>query len=185
MLKLHLGCGSRKLHGYINIDIREESQPDVVMDITKISKRYFECVDVIYSSHVLEHLPRKPFKMSEKTYKEVLLDWNKALKVGGQIRISVPDIAAVAQYIVETGQIGPVQSFLWGGAKHDYDFHYHGWTFESLKADLIEAGFEDVERYDWKATDHFFVDDYSQSYIPHMNKTTGRLMSLNVQAYKK
>jgi len=46
-------------------------------------------------------------------------------------------------------------------------------------------GFCDVRVYDWKSTEHFYVDDYSQAYLPHMDKTNGKLMSLNVEATKK
>ena len=30
-----------------------------------------------------------------------------------------------------------------------------------------------------------YIDDYSQSYYPHMDKEDGKLMSLNVEAVKK
>lgn len=33
----------------------------------------------------------------------------------------------------------------------------------------------------WKNTEHSQFDDYSQSYIPHMDKINGTLMSLNVE----
>jgi hypothetical protein len=49
---------------------------------------------------------------------------------------------------------------------------------------MEEAGFKNVKRYDWKKTEHFYVDDYSQAYLPHMDKLNGKLMSLNVEATK-
>ena len=45
-------------------------------------------------------------------------------------------------------------------------------------------GFERVARYDWRDTEHAEIDDYSQAYVPHMDKENGTLVSLNVQAYK-
>ena len=36
----------------------------------------------------------------------------------------------------------------------------------------------------WLSRRHKNFDDYSQAYIPHMEKNTGLLMSLNVEAYK-
>ena len=53
-----------------------------------------------------------------------------------------------------------------------------------LKEDLQKAGFKSVKKYDWRNTEHFYVDDYSQTYYPHMDKENGKLMSLNVEATK-
>jgi len=48
----------------------------------------------------------------------------------------------------------------------------------------LSIGFKDIKRYDWRKTEHFYVDDYSQTYYPHMDKEDGKLMSLNVEAIK-
>ena len=49
---------------------------------------------------------------------------------------------------------------------------------------LQEAGFKNPHRYDWKDTDFAEYDDYSQAYLPHMDKENGILMSLNLEAVK-
>jgi hypothetical protein len=49
---------------------------------------------------------------------------------------------------------------------------------------LESAGFTDVRRYDWRETEHAHIDDYSQAYIPHMDKENGILISLNVECAK-
>ncbi len=42
-----------------------------------------------------------------------------------------------------------------------------------------------VRLWDWKTTPpHGYVDDYSQAYLPHMDKRGGKRMSLNVEADK-
>ena len=41
-----------------------------------------------------------------------------------------------------------------------------------------------MRTYDWEKTIHKDYDDYSQAYIPHMQKDTGLMMSLNVEAIK-
>ena len=71
-----------------------------------------------------------------------------------------------------------------GSQKHPFDYHKNGWDFKKLKEDLSEIGFRDIIRYDWKKTEHFYIDDYSQTYYPHMDKEDGKLMSLNVEATK-
>lgn len=55
-LKLNLGCYNRKIHGFVNVDIREETEPDVVDDISKLEKFSCNSVDLIYSCHSFEHL---------------------------------------------------------------------------------------------------------------------------------
>jgi hypothetical protein len=58
--------------------------------------------------------------------------------------------------------------------------------FATLARGLEQAGFGDVRRYDWRQTDigKAGIDDYSQAYLPHMAKDTGRLMMLNVEAVR-
>jgi hypothetical protein len=46
------------------------------------------------------------------------------------------------------------------------------------------VGFKNVHRYDWRQTIHKDYDDFSQAYIPHMDKEHGILISLNVEAEK-
>jgi SAM-dependent methyltransferase len=183
MKKLNLGCGDRKMHGFINVDARDDLGADVVCDVTQIHEK-FEDVDLIYACHVLEHFPSKSFEYQKKTWAETLQSWYDTLKPGGVLRISVPDLEEACKYFLETGDFESVKCFFYGGQKYDFDFHYHGWCFDSLKKDLLEAGFKEAERYDWKKTEHFYVDDYSQAYLPHMDKENGRLMSLNIEAKK-
>lgn len=183
-LKLNLGCGDRKLYGFINIDIRNELNPDVCMDVTEVSTKWMNEVDLIYACHVLEHFPFKTNEKSKKTYKNVLVDWYKSLKIDGILRLAVPNLKKACEYFIEFGKIDPIRSMFWGGQKYEYDIHYYGWSFDTLKKDLEEIGFKDICQYDWRKTEHFYVDDYSQSYLPHMDKENGELMSLNVEAIK-
>lgn len=182
-IKLNLGCGNKQIKSFINIDGRKEVNPDVVMDITKISS-VFENVDLIYTCHVLEHFPYKPLSFSSITVKEVIEDWYKALKIGGELRISVPDFQAIAEHYFIHKDLNPLRAFLVGGQKYDFDQHYSVWDFNSLSKLLKEVGFQYVELYDWKKTEHSYCDDYSQSYLPHMDKINGKMMSLNVKGIK-
>ena len=100
------------------------------------------------------------------------------------MRLSVPDFDKIIEYYKKTDDLKSVISFIYGGEKHDKDFHYHCWNFNTLRKDLEEVGFKNVERYDWRKLDHSYIDDYSQSYLPHMDKVNGLMMSLNVQAIK-
>lgn len=183
MVKLNLGCGDRKIHGFVNVDARDDTNPDFVYDVTKIHEK-FENVDLIYACHVLEHFPSKKSSFQPRTWKEVLNSWHKTLKPGGTLRLSVPDFKSACEYFVTTGDFDSVCAFFYGGQKYDFDFHYHGWTFETLRKELESLGFINIKNYSWRETEHFYVDDYSQAYLPHMDKTNGKLMSLNIEATK-
>ena len=63
---------------------------------------------------------------------------------------------------------------------------YHKTTYDerSLGTLLLESGFVEPHRWDWRETEHAGVDDHSQAYFPHMQKDTGILVSLNLQARK-
>jgi len=69
----------------------------------------------------------------------------------------------------------PNDGFIYQKSTYDFDF---------LKTLLKKAGFKNIRRYDWRNTIHKDYDDYSQAYIPHMNKEFGILMSLNIEAEK-
>jgi predicted SAM-dependent methyltransferase len=183
LIKLNVGCGSRKIHGFINIDAREDTNPDVVADVRKINEQ-FKDVDLIYACHVLEHFPNKKSNFQDITWKDVLTNWYTSLKEGGILRIAVPDIEAVIKHYNEYGDLQKLHTFLYGGQKYDFDFHYHCWNYKSLSKDLYDIGFKKVSLYDWKKTEHFYIDDYSQAYLPHMDKANGLLMSLNLEAIK-
>ena len=177
MIKLNLGCGRKILNGWINID-KIPQHPEVVEDDVSILENIQdETVDIIYACHVLEHFGRHEIENVAKC-------WSRKLKSGGKIRIAVPDFEAVCKRYIEKKDIKEMIGFTSGGQKNEYDYHKIVFDFHSLKNLLEKAGFEDIKRYDWKATDHSHVDDYSQSYLPHMDKENGTLMSLNVEATK-
>ena len=177
LLKLNLGCGNRAIPGFINIDIESFDNTDVALDIRKVDEKFSNKCKLIYSSHVLEH-----FKKNE--IKDLLYSWNKCLVPGGILRLAVPDFDAVVQYYKLTKDIDSIQSFLNGGQKSSLDYHFITFNFEYLKRILNEAGFHSVKIYNYQDTEHAYIDDYSQCYLPHMDKTNGMLMSLNIEAIK-
>ena len=176
-MKLNLGCYDRKIHGFTNIDIRADVNPDVVDDVFKLEKFKDDSVDLIYVCHVLEHAD---YKESEQALKR----WFAVLKKGGVLRLAVPDMEAHFAHYYYHKDLRLLHSTFWGSQRHPYDYHKNGWDFKKLKEDLRAAGFSIVRKYDWRKTEHFYVDDYSQTYYPHLDKTNGKLMSLNVEATK-
>lgn len=177
MKKLHLGCGKVYIPGFIHIDLMDFEHIDYKRSIDDLSILENNSVDLIYACHVLEHFSRN-------NVERVLKEWHRVLKPGGIARISVPGfeeiIAVYKKYKDFKLVIGP----LMGGQTYLYNFHNMLFDFAYLAELLEKTGFKKIERYDWRATEHAEVDDYSQAYIPHMDKENGMPISLNVEATK-
>jgi predicted SAM-dependent methyltransferase len=176
-MKLHLGCGEKHIEGYVNIDIRPMDSVDKVDNIKYLRSFKENSIDVIYSSSVLEHFIRWE-------YKNVLRRWYEILKPEGVLRLGVPDFEAIVSYYMENRDLDAVMGLLYGGQDYEQNFHYVCWDFRRLKKDLEEIGFKNIHRYDWRETEHSHIDDFSQAYLPHMDKENGRLMHLNMEAIK-
>jgi predicted SAM-dependent methyltransferase len=178
MIKLNLGCFNKKIYGFVNVDIRKDVNPDVVDDIFTLDTFEYNSVDLIYACHCLEHLDHKNSLLALKR-------WYDVLKSGGIVRIAVPDMERIFAHYIYYRDLKYAYSALWGSQRHEYDYHKHGWDFSTLQEDLDKTGFKNICRYNWREKEHSYVDDYSQAYVPHMDKENGMLMSLNVEATKK
>lgn len=177
-MKLHIGCGKRLINGWVNLDLYEANNPDIIDDAATLTKINDVSVDILYASHVLEH-----FKRIDTL--KVLQLWHSKLKVGGTLRLAVPDFEKVVQaYSLKGVPLKTLLGFLVGGQRNDLDNHYMVFDFHLLESMLKKVGFTDIKRYNWEETEHFYVDDYASSYLPHMDKGSGLLMSLNVEAKK-
>lgn len=64
-MKLNIGCGFKKLDGYINIDENEKWSPDIVRDVNKGLPFSDNTIDEIYSNHFVEHLEDLVWFMQE------------------------------------------------------------------------------------------------------------------------
>jgi len=178
--KLHVGCGPRFIPGFTHVDLVDFPHVDHVADARSLSFAESNSVDLVYASHVLEHFGRWEFM-------EPLREWYRVLKPGGVLRLSVPDFSACAAIYYEdgledglTGLVGLVV----GGQKDSYDFHKMVFDEPFLTDALHEIGFSCIRRWDWREAEHSETDDYSQAYLPHMDKEKGRQMSLNLEASK-
>lgn len=179
VIKLHLGCGRRILRGYVNVDVQAYAGVGVQADIANLPFAA-SSVDFIYSCAVIEHFGRH-------VWRSVLANWFAVLKPGGVLRLSTADFAAVVAQYQQAGNIDELLGLIVGGHKDRWDWHGIVFDFKSLTAGLTAAGFVNVKRYDWRQTDlaDMGIDDYSQAYLPHMDKEHGRLMMLNVEAEKR
>ncbi len=176
-VKLHIGCGHRYIPGFIHIDVRKLPHVNYVTSADKLGMFEDNTVDLVYSSHVLEHFRRHEIE-------NVLKEWFRVLKPGGILRLAVPDFEKLVEVYLKTNDLKVILGPLVGGQDYPENTHYVAFDYPSLSEVLKKAGFKNVHRYDWRQTIHKDYDDFSQAYIPHMDKENGILISLNVEAEK-
>jgi predicted SAM-dependent methyltransferase len=175
--QLHIGCGNRYIPGMIHVDIRNFPHVDYVTGADKLYMFKDNSIDLIYCCHLLEHFRRSQMHL-------VLKEWYRVLKSGGTLRLAVPDFEKLVEVYSTTKDIRLVIGPIVGRQDFPENTHYMIFDLASLSELLIEVGFKNIHRYDWKQTIHRDYDDYSQAYLPHMDKENGILISLNLEAEK-
>jgi len=117
-VKLHLGCGKKKLEGYVNIDISSEVGPDLVADICSLPYEN-DSVDEILCVHTIEHVT---------SFYDAMKEIHRVLKKGAIARITVPCATCNSAYHPYHLWYFSYQSFLPFEENNDleryYDFHF-------------------------------------------------------------
>lgn len=185
-IKLHLGCGKRYLPGYTHIDYSSYKHVDHVHSVAELPMIEDASVSVIYASHVLEYF-------GEAEAETVLNEWMSKLKWDGILRLAVPNFAALCEVYTRYHDLKLISGPIFGhwcteGSDILGDYwlqHKCLYDYGKLANRLFKVGFRAVRVWDWREV---FVgelagfDDYSQAYVPHMDKENGTLISLNVEA---
>jgi predicted SAM-dependent methyltransferase len=153
-LKLHIGCGTRIMPNWVNIDIFQGQGIDLQLDFRQPLPFESNSVAMIYSEHVLEHIFKEDALL-------LLKEFHRVLKKDGIVRIGVPDAEIFFKAYVNNdrdffskikhlgGAVIPLdtpidvinQMFRMGGD------HLFAWDFETLSKGLKEAGFSNISRW--------------------------------------
>jgi len=161
----------------VHVDIRPLPHVDVTTSADRLEMFPDNSVDLMYCCHLLEH-----FKRGREIF--VLGEWYRALKPGGILRLAVPDFDSIAAWYQRTHNLEDVMGLLYGKQDYEFNIHFQTFNFARLKDLLFQCGFRKVNRYEWRDTIHKDYDDFSQAYLPHLEREKGILMSLNVEAVK-
>ena len=180
--KLHLGCGSVHLPGFISVDRAAYEHIDFQQDVRDLSNFGDKEASLIYACHVLEY-----FDLREAV--DVLREWRRVLEPGGVLRLAVPDFDALLKVYWASGSLPAILGPLYGrmvpaGNGGRVIYHRTVYTFPLLSTILSAAGFRGIRRYNWRDTGHASVDDCSQAYWPDIDDPDAILVSLNVEAVR-
>jgi len=96
-------------------------------------------IDVIYSSHVLEHLFRGDAEA-------LLSDMFRSLKLGGLIRIAVPNVEHAFRLFQQGQKELALEYFFSRSPKGYLNHHHYMYDFDLLKMFLEKAGFTQIEQ---------------------------------------
>jgi len=94
-IKVNLGCGDAHETGFINVDLY--GSPDVRADARSLPFPD-SSVDLLECHHSLEH-----FTLDDGL--KVIAEWQRVVKPGGHILITVPDILAMLRFMDDTRSI--------------------------------------------------------------------------------
>jgi predicted SAM-dependent methyltransferase len=143
-----LGCGTKYLDGFLNIDGNLFNRIDLWLDIRNGLPFRSNSVDSIYSTHMFEHFFADELKL-------LLHECVRVLKVGGGIRLIVPSLeSAIAAYTQQRSDwfydSFPRHFDSIGGRFSNFVFcdgqHRTAFDFSYLSEVLREAGFREVEK---------------------------------------
>ena len=140
-VKLHLGCGTNKLPGWVNIDSVAGCRPDRVLDLTQPLPYPDQSVDEILAEDLLEHF--------DKYLRYVVFgEWARVLKVGGKITLQVPNFKKILFRYFKFGFDNFVDFIfgenMWRSEIYIGHFGNHKWGYseESLKGFVSQFGIE-------------------------------------------
>ena len=138
-LRINVGAGHITRDDYLNVDSRELPGIDIVADVRQLPFQP-EQLKELYSAHLLEHFP------VEELRRVILPRWVSLLEDGGKLVSVVPDVETMVSERA-AGRI-PFDEFvevMYGGQEYPGDFHFSGFSKETLTRLLEDAGLEDVK----------------------------------------
>jgi len=85
-LRLNLGCGTRKMAGFLNVDKEASVQPDLLVDLEAVPWPFAsDAVAEVQMLHVLEHLGQEPQK-----FFDIMCEIHRVCRDNAAVRIVVP-----------------------------------------------------------------------------------------------
>lgn len=176
-LQVHLGCGSVAAPGFVNIDSRRMPHINfIVHELAEIKFMPAGSIDLLYLSHVLEHLPHGHIDAT-------LRQFHRVLRIGGRCRISVPDFDLLLNvYEMHGRDMDKIIQVLMGGQDYKKNFHFSAFNADSLTRYLKKAGFSTVSNWDPVTSDQHDFEDWASRKL----KIGGHAhsISLNLEAVK-
>lgn len=160
-LRVLIGAGPHSRPGWLATDITPSRKDVVYVDATRPLPFATDSVDLVYTEHMIEHIP---FEAGQRMLREI----ERVLRPGsGRVRISTPDFERVVALAVSADP-EVTELMARANARHgsppDAVFavnrlfssygHQFLWSEELLRSELAAAGLRAVERQQVGRSDH-------------------------------
>ena len=136
-VRLHVGCGNKRLEGWVNVDVEALPEVDVVADVR--SGLEFRGAEAVFAEHFLEHL-----RIDEAM--AFLGQAHGCLRDGGWLRLSTPNVDWVWRVLYSDDRSSPDRRER--GLDFNRSFYGWGhrflWNHELLQEALEAVGFTEV-----------------------------------------
>lgn len=134
-IKLNLGCGHKKIFGFIGVDHIKTTAADIIHDLnTTPYPLAADSVDEIIADNVLEHL---------NDVIAVMAEWHRLCRNGAIIKISLPYYKSSGAFTDPTHKhFFTENSFQYFNSEHEYHFYAKA-KFKILKIKLLAKDFND------------------------------------------
>ena len=116
------------------MDVDPQYNPTYLHDAATIPTELYGKFDLVFASHVLEHFPWY------ETH-NILKEWRKALRVGGELHVLVPSLEWAAEQILSGHPSKAINGHLYAGSMTEWDVHKAGFTLPILRAHFEHARF--------------------------------------------
>ena len=151
---IEIGIGAKPEAGYLHCDIAYRPGVDCMCDAARLPFAD-QVASRIFCRHLLEHL-------DAETAAQAVREWHRVLRLDGVLDINVPDLAVHCIQLARPGAsrymlraYGTLVSnhehalrSIFGWQQDQHHYHFWGYTTDSLRTLLGQAGFCDITRID-------------------------------------
>jgi predicted SAM-dependent methyltransferase len=153
---VNVGCGTKYVHGMVNIDGNLFRKKDMWLDVTLGLPFPDNSLQGVYASHVIEHF-------DDKCVRRLFGEVYRVLKPGGAVRLIVPSLEyAIDAYVsggIEKMPDWPHKYDSAGGRFNNFmlcqNQHFMMFDLSLLEELLSEAGFSNIVRESLQHSDYF------------------------------
>jgi predicted SAM-dependent methyltransferase len=155
-LCVNIGCGSRHIEGWINLDAARGDHIDIVWDLRRGMPFPAESCSAVFGEHVIEHIPKPD---AERLLREI----HRVLQPGGVIRLSTPDAGKFLRAYVNDPEFLADSRFAEAAETsmdrvnmmmREYGQHLWVYDIELISLVLQRAGFSSVQEQKFGASTH-------------------------------
>lgn len=150
-IMLNLASQGEIIDGFINIDQNPQKDKEIKGDIRKLNYKD-NSIEIIIAKNILQ-------VFSHREFSQILKEWNRVLKPGGTLLLSVPDLKSIlTAYVQGKLDFEETQKAIFGNQVNEFDYYYNAFDENSIQIALTHTGFIIIELKNLKINSEKFDD---------------------------